>query len=209
MRVRFALLSEGTSEWGLVPHLEALCVRAGAAEAIGTPADLRTLRRPPGKSTAARLGALVELMPEADFICVHRDADNVGVEPRRHEIEAAARQTGARVVPIIPVTMLEAWLLTDPDALFGAVGRPRGRARLDVPKVARLESIADPKALLKRLLAQASGASGRRLAQVNRDFSNNRAWLVEQIDIDGPITRLSAWRAMVADLTSVVQTLAS
>ncbi len=74
MNVRFMLLSEGSSERGLLRHLEALCVRAGAAEAYGEWPDLGRLHAK-GKSVAEQLQAALREYGHANLAFVHRDSD--------------------------------------------------------------------------------------------------------------------------------------
>jgi len=72
---------------------------------------------------------------------------------------------------VVPVRMTEAWLLADEAAIRKAADYPLGRMDLNLPKVAELERLADPKARLHQTLEEASGYKGRRL----RDFSAERA----------------------------------
>ena len=76
MRIQFVLVCEGSSDRGLVQHLETLCVRAGASEAIGDAPDLGRLPVPPGKTVAEQAGAILKLGAEINLLFVHRDADN-------------------------------------------------------------------------------------------------------------------------------------
>lgn len=208
MRLRFALLSEGTSERGLVPHLEELCVRFGADEAAGSAPDLGRLRPSPGHELAPRLRALLAVEPDIHFVVVHRDADRAGVEARRREMAEAAAAIGLAIpfVPLVPVTMLEAWLLLDADAIRAAVGRPRGRGEVDLPKPRAIEGLADPKKRLREVLTATSGASGSRLRALNTPaaFASNRHFLVERLDLDGPINTLRAWQALLTDLRATL-----
>lgn len=210
MRVRFALVSEGSSERPLIPHLEELCVRAGADEAQGIDPRLDLLPDPPGRAVGPKLDTALTLAAPLDLVFVHRDADRVGVDARRQEIAvAAARHPHLIVVPIIPVTKLEAWLLVDESAIRRAVGNPRGRSKLNLPAARLVEGVADPKARLNDALLAAAGASGRRLARLKREFYRNRAWLLEELDLDGPITALPSWCTLLDDIDRALTRLAS
>lgn len=210
MRVRFALIAEGTSERGLVPHLEALCVRSGAVEAIGSFPDLARLPRPPGRDVAAKVKKVLELDPHLDIVFVHRDADAPDPEPRIAEIASACASVAAcpRHVAVVPVQALEAWLLVDHEQIRAAVGRRSGRTPLDIPPVARVETTARPKERLKAALAAASEHRGRRLERVNQDFPGYRAILLQRLDIDGPVAALSSWQALVSATAEVIAALA-
>jgi hypothetical protein len=108
---------------------------------------------------------------------VHRDADNAGAEARRSEILAAAGLVdgSARVVPVIPIRMTEAWLLLDEMNIRVVAGNPRGKESLDLPKLHEVENLADPKELLSECLLRAAGAAGRRRERVAKRFSASEA----------------------------------
>lgn len=205
MKVRFAFVYEGTSDQALRPHIEELCVRAGAVEAIGYAPDLASMRPPPGNSVPDKLAAIDRLGLDVDFVCVHRDADRAGLEAREAEIAAAATGYAVPVVPIVPVTKIESWLLLNADEIRAAVGKPAGRGRVDLPRLAQIESISDPKALLRDTLTAASGETGRRLNFVRQSFNDNRRFLLERLDIDGPVSELPAWQAMVTALRATLK----
>ena len=100
-------------------------------------------------------------------------------------------------VPVVPVRMTEAWLLVDEPAIRRVAGNPNGRCALDLPQVSKVETIADPKKLLKQVLATASELSGRRLKRFNDRFPENRRQLLQRLDTDGPVTQLPSWQAFV------------
>ena len=58
--------------------------------------------------------------------------------------------------------MTEAWLVLDERLIREVAGNPNGRIRLNMPTSREAERIADPKALLKELIADASETAGRR-----------------------------------------------
>ena len=102
------------------------------------------------------------------------------------------------VVAVIPVRMTEAWLLIDEKALRIAAGNPRGRGALEMPSISRLESLADPKALLRDLLVSASEAKGRKRRRFDRVEAMRR--LADLIADYSPLERLPAFRAFRAEL---------
>jgi len=83
LRVKFVLVCEGPSDRGLVRHLEALCVRAGASEAIGDAPDLGLLGVPTGNTAAQQVRAVVDRMADVNLVFVHRDADAATAAARR------------------------------------------------------------------------------------------------------------------------------
>lgn len=198
MTVRVVFLGEGTSDSGLVPHIEAIAADHDIDVAVTDPA-LDRLPKPPGRAVAAKLRAVIDMGGVYDLIVVHRDADNQGVPARVDEIAAAVATVAADLpyVPAIPVRMTEAWLLTSEKDVRWVAGNPNGRMALGLPGVGGLERIADPKALLKEVLGRASGMSGRRLDRFHTRFSQHRRQLLERLDRYGPVSRLPSWQHFV------------
>jgi hypothetical protein len=128
-------------------------------------ADLRHLVKPPSDLLGKAQKAL-ELFP-CDLLFVHRDAENVSCEARREEITASLRPLAENgnlppYVRVVPVRMVEAWLLHDEAAIRKAADNPRGRHELSLPKLRDTEQIADPKLLLHEILREATGLNTRR-----------------------------------------------
>lgn len=206
MNVEFILLSEGSSDAGLVPHLASLCVRAGAAQAEGQRLDLAQFAAASHRSSMAKLVLvkLYDLVP--DLVFVHRDGDNAGRTARVQEIQSAAVQAkvGAPVVPVIPIRSLEAWLLADPGLIRRAAGDPNGRQDLGLPRLKSIEAHADPKACLQEALRRASHSTGRGRRRFNSKMGRHVAMLLDNLDIDGPVTALSSWQALVQDIEGAI-----
>jgi hypothetical protein len=186
--LRFTLLSDGASDRALIPILRwALIENAVRLSIQPSWADLRGLRRPP-KGLAKRLAAALEYWP-CDLLFIHRDAEGDEPQDRRLEIDKAVQEVFAqagnlpRAVFVVPVRMLEAWFLTDLDAIRQAAGNPGGGQQLKIPDVQSIESLPDPKNLLYEILRDASGLSGRqrrkmqvshavhRIGQVKSEFT--------------------------------------
>jgi hypothetical protein len=199
--IRIVFLREGTSDSGLVPHIEAIAANHDLDVAVTDP-ELDRLPKPPGLAVAAKLRAVLDMGGVYDLIVVHRDADNQGVAARVDEIAAAVSALAAHVphVPVVPVRMTEAWLLTNEDEVRRVAGNPRGRMPLSLPNLNALERIPDPKELLREALAKASGASGRRLDQVRKRFSQHRRQLLERLDQTGPVAGLPSWQHFVTGI---------
>lgn len=206
LRVKFLLVCEGSSDRHLVPHLEALCVRAGAAEAIGDAPDLGLLPRAPGKAIEEQAAAALQLAGDVHLLFAHQDADHRDPEEVRRRIDARLEAINGCPphVCVVPVQELEAWLLLDEPAIRTVAGRPRGTAPLGLPGPGRIESMPSPKEILQAALAAASEASGARLRKVRVAFSEHRAMLFQRLDIDGPINSLPAWRRLVTDVEHVI-----
>ncbi|MFD7593198.1 hypothetical protein ACFV6D_09205 [Kitasatospora sp. NPDC059812] len=208
MTARVLFIGEGSSDNGLVPHVESIAVRRGLDVSITVP-DFGLLRPPPGHSVRDKLRAARKLHGTYDLVVVQRDADRGPAQDRRNEIEEAvcAEWPGLRHVAVVPVRMLEAWLLLDEACLRQVAENPSGRVSLDLPKGIAAEKVADPKQLLKDSLAQASEYKGRRLSQFQKRFSQHRLRMLELLDPEGPVTCLPSWQDFVKDLDEAFEIL--
>ncbi|HEV8559533.1 MAG TPA: hypothetical protein VGR06_24590 [Actinophytocola sp.] len=201
MIVRALFLGEGTSDNGIVPQIENLAASLSIEIAVTSP-DLSRLLKPPGRAIEDKLRAAVEKGGRYDLIIVHRDADRDGRDARLLEITNAVRKVtpDTDYTAVIPVRMTEAWLLTDERELRQVAGNPRGTICLNLPEPARVESIPDPKRVLKETLGIASGLSGRKLDKFHDRFSQHRRQLLERLDPRGRVELVTSWRCFVTDL---------
>lgn len=199
-------VSEGSSDQPLADLVESLFVSRGVTLHLSKP-DFALLGKV-AKDVRSRLEAGVRLVgAPVDLIVVHRDADDAGHHARQREIEAAVRAVGgnADLVPVIPVRMTEAWLLLDEAAIRQVVGNPRGRTKLNLPKAHEVESIADPKDLLRTCLLAAADETGRRREAVGKRFNQHRRQLLERLDPTGTLTRLDSWNRLVTEIEGVIK----
>jgi hypothetical protein len=200
--VHVLFVGEGSSDDGLVSHLESLCIQAGATEATGTAPDLRRLRGPVGRTVAAKLRTAIALEPEANLIFVHRDADARTGAARYAEIidAAVACNCAERLVCVVPIQETEAWLLLEESAIRRVVGNPRGTIQLILPRPNAVERLAQPKERLQQLLSRASQATGRRLERVRGDFPQHRKALLQELPTTGPIEQVPSWQRLRDDV---------
>ncbi|MFC4036437.1 hypothetical protein ACFO3J_34115 [Streptomyces polygonati] len=201
MTLRVLFVSEGSSDQGLRPHIERVAAEEGR-EMLLTAPDFALLAGRVGHAVIDKLRAARQLGGSYDVIIVQRDADAMGAPTRREEIAAAVNEVwdGLRHVPVIPVRMLEAWLLVDEPVIRQVAGNPRGKNPLDLPKGTAVERVPDPKQTLKDTLAAASQLKGRRLEILQKRFPQNRHRLLELIDPSGPVREVPSWRTFVGDL---------
>ncbi len=162
------LICDGTSDAALEHPLRWLLSRSGYSGTLA----IQTADFSRGSVSVSKLeDKLIEgyLTYKPDVIFIHRDAEKESHAARLKEIETAVSKTKwhdeARSIPVIPVRMLEAWLLFDRDAIRRAAGNPNGKEVLAIPSPSRLESVAEPKDLLCQLLTTATGLKGRRLSK--------------------------------------------
>lgn len=202
---RAILFTDGTSDRPLAAHLEAMCIERGVRVNVTAP-EFERLPEPPGLRISDRLEFVLRGEGQPDLLFVHRDAEQDGAQARLAEIEQAVQQVaeGLPTVPVIPVRMTEAWLLADQQLIRQVAGRPGSTDDLEIPELHRLESIPDPKDVLQRALAIASGTSGRHRKKFDRRFSSHRRLLVERLNRSGPVRQLPRWQALESDLEGVL-----
>ncbi len=189
MRIRFLLICEGSSDTALVHHIQALLIACGASEADGS-ASYRGHR----VRDKIRLG--LRYHHGVNLLFVHRDADRAGADARYDEIRngLSAAEYGGRWVGVVPVRMMEAWLLADEAAIRRVAGRPRGTEPLDLPPPHELEDVSDPKQMLRDVLRKAGAPRGtRRRQRFESDFGSFRRQLAENLPVGGSLEQLAAW----------------
>jgi hypothetical protein len=198
--VQFVLLREGSSDNGLAVHLESLLIKFGAQEVLGE-------IRPYAGTTQDKLDAFLAEGLDVDVIFLHRDADNAGHTTRETEIFEAAQQFEKcpPVIPVVPTTMTESWLLTDEQAIRDIARAPRLRHHLHLGPVSKIEEIADAKKTLKETIALASQSTGSELRRLNARFDANRATLLSRLDPDGPVRQLPSWLRLEEDILSFIE----
>jgi uncharacterized protein (DUF1778 family) len=204
--LRYTLLTDGSSDRALMPIIDWLLRTHSHHLAIqATWADLRALRQPPD-TLAARVTESVKLYP-CDVLFIHRDAESQSYDQRWAEVQAAIAEAGQTppALYVIPVRMMEAWLLIDEAAIRRASGNPNGKVRLIIPPVSRLEQLTDPKQTLYDLLRSASELKGRRLDQMNLAVSRQR--ITQIIEDYSPLRTLSAFQRFEADVRQFMSSL--
>lgn len=200
-RLRCTLLTDGPSDRALVPLIRWLLREHRGITPVDLEfADLGRLVDPP-RDLSQRIERSIELYP-CDVLFVHRDAERASLATRVREIDDAVRRSSSPetlpVVTVVPVRMMEAWLLIDEGALRVAAGNPRGRQPLRMPAVRELEGLANPKQVLHDLLREASGLRDRRrrLAHFNRDLGKCVQRVAEQIEDFSLLRRLEGFQAL-------------
>ncbi len=211
MRVHFILVGEGSSDEGLVPHIERLCIECGANEVIGVAPDFAMIPGHKGHSVTEKLRTVVEYEPSVNLIIIHRDSDNRDPEPRRREIRKAVEEVNLRCdwVAAVPVQETEAWLLVDQDAIRMVAGRPAGKVALGLPSAGRVEELNDAKQSLKRALVTASELSGRRAERFRSHFSIKRRQLLQQLLPGGALENVPSWRRFRDELATALVSVAN
>ena len=202
--MRLTLLADGTSDRALIPIIEWALWESGVrADVQTTWADFRGLRDKPVTLTQ-RVAKALELYP-CDVLFVHRDSEAETLETRLDEIclSISALPENHIHVPVIPVKMLESWLLLDETAIRFAAGNPNGSVELEMPNPDRVEAISNPKEVIFALLRMASGKSGRRLAALHVESA--RTFVSQHIGDFSRLRTLASFRHFEKELGEVVE----
>jgi len=129
----------------------------------GSFADFRNIQNPPKKlNDKVRIA---KLYYPFDILFVHRDAESTNtkmIAQRFQEINNELQEEDSdKTICIVPIKMMEAWLLIDEDAIKKAAGNRNYRGIINLPQTRTLEKELQPKDLLHTLLRNASGLKGR------------------------------------------------
>lgn len=197
--ITFTLVADGTSDESLLPLIYMMFnerypdLPVSGEFAVNLP--------PARDGLQARLSAALKQFP-CDLLFVHRDSENQSHVHRENEIAAAIQDQERRAVPVVPVRMLEAWLLHNEQLVRRAAGNPNGTAALNLPVLARLETVPDPKLVLLAALRAASELTGRRLRTFNERACLRRiAELVESLQ---PLRTLPSFQRFEAAFVHAV-----
>lgn len=205
-KLRYTLIADGSSDktflriikWTLDQHFPQLA-------ADGLFADFRHLQKTP-KTLAEKYRLAQELYP-ADIYFVHRDAETTdasSVELRKSQIcKDIGEDAFGHCICIVPIKMMETWLLIDSDAIKKASGNRNNKQDLGLPAHKNLEKHPAPKILLHETLKTASGLKGRNLDKFNPHQAIHL--VAEYISDFSPLRELSAFQVFEKDLKDKVK----
>jgi len=197
------LLTDGRSDRALLPIIDWVLgelIAESGADVTRTFdwADFGRWRNPP-RNLRERIERSMLDFP-CDLLFIHRDAERESIEQRSNEITRALdglRLGSTWPVRVVPVRMMEAWLLVDEAAIRKAADNPASRAELGLPRAERIEDNPNPKETLHRALLTASECTGRRRQRFSVERAVHRvAEAMEDLTI---LRRLSAFQAFEAD----------
>jgi hypothetical protein len=203
LRLRVTVCGDGPSDRVLVEPTrwlvsEIMEERSATFEVLF--ADVR------GTPLVERLRESVRLYP-CDVLVVHRDAEAEPAARRVVEIESArsAARLTETVIPVVPVRMTEAWLLFDEDAIRRAADNPSGTIELGLPRVTQVESVLDPKQLLRESLARASEKRARRLKMFRSEMRSRVHRVAQLIESYAPLRAVDSFSRFERDLRSALE----
>lgn len=172
-------------------------------------ADFRYLPQPPSKSEPKKqIQKAKELYPY-ELLIYHRDAETNTIDTVKQrklevfsEIGEDKKET---VVCVVPVKMMETWLLINAEAIKKAAGNRNYKGEISMPPVNRLEKENAPKERLHDLLKTASNLKGRRLAKFNVHYSVHL--VAEYIEDYSVLRNLAAFQIFENDLKDAINNL--
>lgn len=204
--ITYLFLSEGTSDEVLVPLINRL-VLANIDGPVRPIVPNFSILRPQPKTLSEKLHAVISLYSGIDIIIIHRDADNVGYEARRAEIDHVISHTRILwpYVPLIPVRMTEAWLLTDFNAIHNAIGFGKSKNEIEFLSLRKVEGLADPKAYLLNKIKEIANLPKRRERDLNVYMVRKKIG-VHLTNLEN-LNRLSSFVSFKGDLAAAIDTM--
>jgi len=170
----------------------------------GSFADFRHFPRPPQTGDVIQRVKYSQEYYPFDILFYHRDAEKFDIPFRKEEIlNHIDSSLSSKIVCVIPVKMMETWLLINTDAIKKAAGNRNYTGNIDLPSLKKLESLTKPKEMLHDLLKNTSGFNGRRLKNFNVHYAVHL--VAENIKDYSPLRKLSAFREFEKDLKVAVE----
>lgn len=205
--LRFTLLCDGTSDKALIPIISWLLRDLLPDVSLQSHyADFGFLKNPPPSSALdQRMVKAVTLYP-CDILFVHRDAEKEAFQSRKDEIlkffQKIKKPFSEKLVPLVPIRMMETWLLIDEKALKMAAGNRNYAQKIDLPRSKNLEALSDPKDYLHSLLKEVSGLKGRKLQ--NLKVSQTVHLIADSIEDYSQLRLLTAFQQLEKDVKAVL-----
>ncbi|MBN8653023.1 MAG: hypothetical protein J0L67_16445 [Cytophagales bacterium] len=203
--LRFTLIADGSSDSTLLTVIKWLLDDVYPTIAVQRSfADFRHLPKPPqAGDIQARIDCASQYYP-FDILIYHRDAESRDkgiVLQRKNEILANLVDSEI-VVCVIPVEMMEAWLLISGEAIKKAAGNRGYNKDMKLPAIQAIEAVSNPKDLLHQILKQVSGLKGRRLNSFNVHQAVHL--VAENISDFSSLRQLNSFRVFEKDLREAV-----
>jgi Domain of unknown function (DUF4276) len=145
-------------------------------------------------------------------LVVHSDGDDRSYKQTLQErfypgyglVQQTEEDICKSLVPIVPIRMVEAWMLADPEALQKAMNTTLGIRTLRVPAKAKLvESITYPKETLHQVVQKVHPGQPRRWSRAKSELYETLAPI---ISLDR-LNQVPSYKQFVADLTVALKIL--
>lgn len=203
--LKYTLIADGSSDMTLLRIIKwSLDNLYPKLPNDGSFADFRNIQEPP-KRLADKVRT-AKLYYPFDILFVHRDAESTNsrlIAQRCQEVNAELQEEDIdKTICIVPIKMMETWLLIDEVAIKKAAENRNYRGIINLPSLRILERESQPKELLHALLREASGKKGRNLKKFNIDKAVHL--VAENIEDFSPLRNLVAFQAFEDELKKVV-----
>lgn len=208
--LRFTLITDGTSDRTLLNIIKWLLNDIyPELPTIGTFADFGRLRNPPKTNEVLERIKKAEEYYPFDILFYHRDAESSadGIYEQRCEeiLSVLDESTLSTTICVVPVVMMESWLIIDREAIKKAAGNRNYKGDIDLPAINRIEKHRSPKALLHDTLKQVSGLRGRNLRKF--DPHSHVHLVSENISDYSALRQLSSFKQLEAKAKEVIDAL--
>ncbi len=199
--LKFTLIGDGSSDEALLTIIKWLLNDLYPnIPSEGKFADFRFLKSPPAKSNIQEQVNHANKYYPYDILFFHRDAESTDtdiLDKRKKEVLGKIIYP-EKVVCVVPIKMMEAWLLIDEMAVKKAAGNRNYKGPLNLPNIRKIEKLPDPKDTLHRLLVDASNLKGRKAKGFNPNAATH---LVSENITDFSVLRqLTAFQQFETDL---------
>lgn len=168
--LNFTLIADGSSDATLLQIIKwSLDDLYPNLANSGKFADYRPFRKPP-KSISEKIKFAINYFP-FDILFIHRDAESITANIIKQRTEEVSKEINEdeknRIVCVVPIKMMEAWLLINTEAIKKAAGNRNYNKEIILPPINELEKEKQPKIKLQRILKEVSGLKGRNLQKFN------------------------------------------
>lgn len=208
--IRYTLIADGSSDMALMNIIKwVLDDLFPKIPNKGSFADFRMLQNPPKKNDVKNQVKYAQYYYPFDILFYHRDAEsnsNEIIDQRILEIKEQLEEVlHSKTVFIVPIVMMESWLLLDETAIKKAAGNKNYRDEIILPSIKKIEAIKEPKLFLHDLLIEVSGLKSRQL----KNFNVNQAvhLVAENISDFSLLRGLKAFNRFELDLKSAIEQL--
>ena len=205
MELKYTLIADGSSDKTLLRIIKwSLDDLYPTLPNEGSFADFRVIPNPP-KGLVDKVTTAKHYYPY-DVIFIHRDAESTNIKIIEQRLKEINREIGEaefqKTVCVIPIKMMETWLLIDKEAIKKAAGNRNYAGTINLPSIKNLEKENQPKITLHNLLKEASGRKSRNLKKFNPDQAVHL--VAENIEDFSPLRILVAFQAFEKELKKVV-----
>jgi hypothetical protein len=205
--IRYTLVADGSSDKAIMNIINWLLNDLyPKIPNKGTFADFRNLKQPPKKGDVKGQIEFAKILYPFDILFYHRDAEtnkkNI-IDDRITEIEKhLSEDLQSKTIFIIPIKMMENWLLFDDTAIKKAAGNRNYNKALGLPPISGIENITNPKLFLHDLLIEVSGLKSRQL----KNFNVHQAvhLVAENITDFSSLRQLSSFKKFEEDLKTKI-----